>query len=237
MSIPGGSSEQGGGSSAEGQFPEGALPTFDVLTLFDESRQMLHGWLHSVEVDMESIDEVAERAGEYIESASMAFGELGAHFRSTQEDDEEAQSILATMWEEDDAERMMLFQNMTDCADCYTGENSEQIANNIRIAYLQAEHQKVDIAAALQGAYMGVAAQEVGALLGHLAKGNLQFHEDDMLAAEQGGVTQPTDPSVRFEVTVPAVAEKVVGYTLDVAKIALGAGIALWAYRKYYDRG
>jgi hypothetical protein len=226
---------------------------FEALQLFDDSRQMLYGWLHTVEVEIATIDVYSDQAGPKIVAVAETFGELAAQIVNEATDKVDAQDCIASVWRDDDAQRMFLFNGLTGCV-CFDngsieyqpedsfdededGDNEKDMPlDNITIAFDQAEVHGVDLSEAIENAYTAVASKEIGELFGHLAYGSLQFHENDLKAVQPRQEQPEQEQEVIMRLTYPAVAEKVISYSFDVAKIAIGAGIALWFSRKMQDR-
>lgn len=263
MSSPEESSAGGGGNPIERRFQEGALPAFEALQLFDESRQMFYDWLSAIEVEIVTIDVYSEQAGIKIVDVAEAFGETAAQIVDSFVDKTDAQDYIAWIWRDDDAQRMIKFTELTGCLCFDNGSEDYQeddgndegdkvgkdnkdddgfgvknmVLDNIAVAFDQAEVHGIDLADAVANAYTAVATQEIGKLFGHLAYGSGQFHENDLRAAEaRQEQPEQEEPEVIMELIFPAVAEKVMSYTVDVAKIAIGAGIALWVHKKFQGR-
>lgn len=206
--------------------------------IFNDHRQVLYAWLHTLEVQVSTIDTYAKMSGGRIVAVAEAFGELGAQINNSATDNEDAQDFIATIWRNDDIERMIMFKGLTGCL-CYDVESNPQeddseedddptediVLSNIKIAYDEAENGGNTLAGAIEDAYQAVAIKEIGALLGHLAYGSSEFHERDLEASQS-----------RVLVSKNELSEKIISFSLDVAKIAIGAGIALWANKRLQGR-
>ncbi len=245
MSNPEEFSEPGGSSPAEKLFAEGDLPVFETLVIFDETRELLYGWARSqTNVTIETIDEISEEAGGLIQDTAEAFGELGAQIAEGDLAEEMAQSVLANIWRDDNRERMSLFYGLTGCEGCFEIDHEAPVdyddpvdendlaMQNIQVAFLQSERFKSPLHKTLESAYMAVAVQEIGSLLGHLGKGNLGFHEEDEPPAD---FTDDAMKQVFIEQRPRLTStEKLISYSVDVTKIAIGASIALWLGKRFY---
>ncbi len=213
-------SEQG----QENPFEDIDIPVIEMLNKFDEERHGLYDWLSSVAVESPDVSEYQEATSELITSTAGAFRDLTVVIRRSSQDIDGEKAELEKLWQQDDNERVELLSQLVghECFEALDGESVSQLVDDL---YQESDDGK-SLAENTYTVYRAYLAGDVELFAGHVQDKHDVVHGKNLDTKAQD--------SMKIEITMPEPGVR--KHVLDVAKIALGATIAIVVARRYFDK-
>lgn len=184
---------------------------FPHLTSFDESRQDLYGRLQALMANPVDVSLYAEDTGKLMSAAARNFADLSLEILREADDRESSQSQIVTLIKGDDEERVKKFSEATG-DDAFVCMDREYIEEHVAEVFNQSETD-TDLSEFFYQLYGSVISSDVEKLI-NLAQ--TRYAKRMQLEME----------------SKPSTLTVIGSHALDVAKIAVGATVALWAYKR-----
>jgi hypothetical protein len=195
----------------------------DALNRFDREREGLYDWLSSIAVEAPEAAEYHQATSELIDNTADAFTELALAVRISSSDIDDEKKQIEKLILQDDNERVELFSQLVEC-ECFDALNEERAQEIVNDIYSESEDEK-GLSEVIHTIYRANLAGDIQSFAGHV-----QEKHDQVEAITQSEIVNET--SIDMIISVPQLKKN----ALDIAKIALGASIALMASRKFMKK-